>query len=153
MNRRISLPILFALLAIAAIILCFVGCHNDVAPPVHANLTGEYAGTYSWAADSLGQPPDIEPIIWIFGNGYSMKFDTTKALEADRKFCDIQGAYELTDAVVLHQLQANLGSRICDTTKNPTGRFVILAHSPDTLSMVQIIGSVIRRIELSVKKP
>jgi hypothetical protein len=139
-------------LMLAAIIAVF-GCQSDVIRPKPPDFKGKYTGMYSWTADSLGAIPKLQPILWTFASGYLMQMDTNKVFEDNREFCDVQGTYEITDAVILHQTQPNLSADICDSTLNPTGRFVVLMHTVDSLVLVQIQGSITKRLQLAFVQP
>ncbi len=142
-----------AVLILAAIMVISSGCQDNLVIPAQPEFTGTYTGMYICTRDTMSTLPSLQPIIWIFGARYTMQLDTSKGLEKNRAFCDIQGTYEITDAVILHQEKSNLGRDICDSTQNPTGRFVVLKHTPDSLVMVQITGFAEKRLELRLIRP
>lgn len=126
-------------------------CRKDVFVATPQGLAGDYTGVYSWRDKSSTQASQVQAILWRFATGYTMIMDST--LQTERKFCDVQGTFELTDAVVLNQLKPNLTAQMCDTSQNPTGAFTILKRTQDTLHLAQQIGSIAKDIVLARKQP
>ncbi len=105
---------------------CCCGTEPRLDPPI--GLSGSYRGWYSYIdvnkSDTLTQT-----IVWNFANTkYEMKIDTDSDEITDFCICETKGQYILEDRLFLEETSYNSFDSLCvecDTTKNPTGMFLV----------------------------
>lgn len=133
--KKLALLLLLVAFAVTAF-FAFSGCRKDVFVLTAETLTGDYIGTMYY---QVGQTvPDSEFINWRFSsNAYTYSMDTTRQTNGHRVFCDAYGTYELTDAVILAQDPNWKPTSVCDETRNPQERYVIVSRTETTLKLSQ----------------
>jgi len=136
---------IFMLIFVTLIVmLVFGSCDCDPDPPFGfypPTVEGNYIGWYQYIIINTNDTL-IQTINWQFTDTeYEMKVDTESVDYSDFCLCETKGQYLLEDRVRLKEISYNsLISECvnCDTTRNPTGQF-LLDRSTDTLVMTQQI--------------
>ncbi len=149
--KKTALVVLVLALSLTVYFM-FFGCRKDVYVSAPATLTGDYTGYLYYQVGSTS--PDSQAIAWRFTTtNYVFSLDTTKWSLENRRFCDAFGTYSLTDAVVLTQDPHWVPAVVCDSSKNPTSRYVILIHTDTHLKLTQAkAGGVTESIDLYLKQ-
>ena len=131
-----------ALMWVATFLVC---CGDDVIVEPPPPLEGTYEGVYRY--EKTGQPVQEQQIKWIFTTtSCLMDLDTTLQAETDRKFCDIEGRYIISDGIDVYvpivpgTTEDNFMNRTrkaCNKDLGPFGKFQLDQSVVNKVTMIR----------------